>query len=116
MKALVLDGKVVQLAKAEFPVSRSLKWVEVKDVTPAIGWGYDGEKFSAPPPPPAERTPEYATLRDQYNALWITMIESTIGYIAQEPNYTLQNIKNEFAQFKAIVAEIAALKAGGGPA
>lgn len=54
MKALVFDGKVVQIEAKEFPVSSALRWVDITGVTPApeTGWSYDGVAFTAPPSPP----------------------------------------------------------------
>ena len=48
--ALIFDGKVVQIEAAKFPVSTSLEWVNITNVspTPLVGWLYDGANFSAP--------------------------------------------------------------------
>jgi len=46
MKALIHDGKVVQVEAEAFPVHKSMRWVDCnQDV--AAGWDYDGT-FSAP--------------------------------------------------------------------
>lgn len=59
MKALILDGKVVDLAEAEFDVHESMAWADVPDGV-CVGYSYDGTEFTAPPEPPA---PTYAQLR-----------------------------------------------------
>lgn len=53
MKALVFDGKVVQIEAQEFPVATALEWVDITGITPApeVGWSYDGVSFSPPPAP-----------------------------------------------------------------
>ena len=42
MKALVFQGRVVQIESAEFPVSPSMQWVEADNDT-AVGDFYDGQ-------------------------------------------------------------------------
>lgn len=58
MKALVFEGKVVDLAEQQFDVHESMQWVgapnEVKH-----GWSYDGSQFQAP----AVYEPTYTQLR-----------------------------------------------------
>ena len=44
MKALVLDGKVVDVNKTEFEVHSSMSWVDCDDKV-RIGWTYDGKTF-----------------------------------------------------------------------
>jgi len=50
MKALIYEGKVVQIEEKEFPVARQLVWVECDNTDVATGWEYDsGSKvFSEP--------------------------------------------------------------------
>ena len=50
MKALILNGKVVQIEAAEFPVAPALTWVDITGITPApeVRWFYDGRDFTAP--------------------------------------------------------------------
>jgi hypothetical protein len=59
MKALVFDGKIVQIEGTEFPISKSLQWVDLTDIapTPQVGWFYDGVVFTSPPPPPPPPPP-----------------------------------------------------------
>jgi len=54
MKALIFDGKVVQIEADEFPVSPALEWVDITGVMPQpeVGWAYNGVAFIQPPPPP----------------------------------------------------------------
>ena len=44
MKALILDGKVVDIVKTEFEVHSSMSWVDCDDKV-AVGWTYDGKTF-----------------------------------------------------------------------
>lgn len=44
MKALILNGKVVDLAEKEFEVHESMTWVNATDAT-EIGGTWDGKKF-----------------------------------------------------------------------
>ena len=39
--ALILDGQVIQVADADFPVHPDLTWVDIESVSPrpAVGWG-----------------------------------------------------------------------------
>ncbi len=58
MKALIVDGRVAQVAAESFPVSSSLAWVDcAADVSP--GWSYEGGTFTAPviPAEPVTFTP-----------------------------------------------------------
>ena len=59
MFALVLDGKVVQIATVQFPVAPALEWVDLTGVMPPpeVGWSYDGVGFVPPPPPPPPPPP-----------------------------------------------------------
>ncbi len=67
MKALVFDGKVVQIEAEEFPVSPSLIWVDITGINPQpeTGWDYDGTVFTAPIPlPPPDRSREPLTAEE----------------------------------------------------
>ena len=54
MRALVFEGKIIQIEAREFPVAPALGWIDIAAVTPPpkVGWSYDGTVFAAPPPPP----------------------------------------------------------------
>ena len=45
MKALILDGKVVDISETEFEVHSSCTWVECDDNV-TLGWTYDGSTFT----------------------------------------------------------------------
>ena len=45
MKALILDGKVVDVAEKEFEVHSSMSWVDCDD-TVEVGNNYDGSTFT----------------------------------------------------------------------
>lgn len=51
MKALVLNGKVVDIAEDEFPVHESMIWVNCIN-TVQVGWSYVGNEFLPPETPP----------------------------------------------------------------
>jgi len=44
MKALILDGKVVDVNEKEFEVHSSMSWVDC-DEKVSVGWTYDGKTF-----------------------------------------------------------------------
>lgn len=72
MKALIFEGKVVDLVEAEFDVSPSMTWVDAPDEV-KHGWSYDGTAFSAPAPitPPYNilRAAEYPPITDYLDAV-----------------------------------------------
>ena len=45
MKALILDGKVVDISETEFEVHSSMSWVDCDDKV-KHGWSYDGSTFT----------------------------------------------------------------------
>jgi len=47
MKALIFEGKVVEIAESAFEVHDSMKWVDANDSI-EIGYSFNGELFSAP--------------------------------------------------------------------
>ena len=49
MKALVLDGKVIDVSEKEFEVHSSMSWVDCDDKV-ALGWTYDGKSFKTNEP------------------------------------------------------------------
>ena len=53
MKALVFDGRVVQIEATEFDVHEDLVWVDITVIVPVpeVGWSYDGTVFTPPPGP-----------------------------------------------------------------
>lgn len=59
MKALILNGVVVDTAEQEFDVHESMQWVYAPNNV-AVGYSYNGTEFTAPPEPPALT---YAELR-----------------------------------------------------
>lgn len=59
MKALILNGVVVDTAEQEFAVHESMQWVDAPNDV-AVGHSYDGTEFTSPPAPPALT---YAQLR-----------------------------------------------------
>ena len=48
MKALIFDGKVIQLSEEKFEVHSSMTWVDNVDSNVEVGWNYDGTNFSDP--------------------------------------------------------------------
>lgn len=59
MKALIFNGKVVDISEAEFDVHESMIWVDAPNEV-KFGWSYDGNAFALPPEPTAQT---YAQLR-----------------------------------------------------
>ena len=54
MNALILNGTVVQIEAATFPVHSDLTWVAIPSgTTVAVGYSYAAGVFTAPPAPPA---------------------------------------------------------------
>ena len=49
MKALILDGKVVDVNEKEFEVHSSMSWVDC-DEKVSVGWTYDGKTFKTDEP------------------------------------------------------------------
>ena len=45
MKALILNGKVIDVSEKEFEVHSSCTWVDCDDKV-VVGWTYDGKTFS----------------------------------------------------------------------
>lgn len=54
MKALIFKGKVVDLAKKEFPVAPGMEWVTAPRGC-QHGWLYQDGEFTDPTPPPDEQ-------------------------------------------------------------
>ena len=48
MKALIKDGKVVQLSEEKFEVHSSLTWADNVPENVSTGWNYDGTNFTDP--------------------------------------------------------------------
>ena len=44
MKALIFEGKVIELAETKFPVHSSMTWVDATDAT-ELGGSWDGTSF-----------------------------------------------------------------------
>ena len=54
MQALVIDGTVIQVEEASFPVHPDFEWIAVLGAqTVSPGWTYANGGFAAPPAPPA---------------------------------------------------------------
>lgn len=48
MKALIFEGKVIQIEERSFEVAPALKWIEVDSLDVKVGWEHKDNKFSAP--------------------------------------------------------------------
>ncbi len=48
MKALISEGKVVQIEDKTFPTTPDLIWIDVHDPV-KVGWLYDGRDVTEPP-------------------------------------------------------------------
>jgi hypothetical protein len=68
MKALVFEGKVVDLAEKEFPVHPSMIWMDAPKEA-KHGWLLENGRLVAPPEP--EPVPEFVDpIREKVDALW----------------------------------------------
>ena len=82
MKALILDGKVVDVNEKEFEVHSSMSWVDCDDKV-KHGWTYDGKTFKSNEPSfTAEE--ELDRLRAKRNAIlqasdWVVIKEREEG-------------------------------------
>ena len=87
MKALILDGKVVDLNEKEFKVHSSMSWVDCDDNV-AVGWTYDGSTFKTNEVVPTEEE-KLEGLRSVRNNL-LTSSDWT-----QIPDASITNAKKE---------------------
>lgn len=71
-KALIFDGKIVDVADNEFEVHSSMVWVDCPDECRALDWTYADGEFTPPKPVSyvALRLMEYPPIGDQLDALW----------------------------------------------
>ena len=82
MKALVLNGKVIDVSEKEFEVHSSCTWVDCDDKV-ALGWTYDGKTFKTNEPPFTEKE-ELDRLRAKRNSFlqacdWVVVKEREEG-------------------------------------
>lgn len=80
MKALILNGIVVEVSQNEFEVHESLQWVDC-DQSVQAGWSYVNGIFSAPPSPTEDQLKEMC--KDQAKNLisksdWSTLSDVTL--------------------------------------
>jgi len=80
MKALVFEGKVVQVEENEFPVHKNLIWIDCDSEVKA-GWLYNDDLFSAPAeidwPWDAKRRTAYGTIGDQLDQQFHDLVNGT---------------------------------------
>lgn len=73
MKALILNGEVVDIHETGFDVHPSMVWVDCDDSTQTGDRYVDGVIVKTVPPPRQyneARAAEYPALRDQLDAIW----------------------------------------------
>ena len=73
MKALVFEGKVVDVAEQEFEVHEDMKWIDAPTGV-AVGYSYDGSNFIASTAPrertyAEKRAREYPPITDYLDGL-----------------------------------------------
>lgn len=73
MKALILNGKVIDIASSEFEVHDSMSWIDSPDDV-QYGWFYDGTFFIEPLKPDTEsynilRAREYPPITDYIDGI-----------------------------------------------
>ena len=91
MKALIHNGRVVELCGKEFEVHPSMQWVDAPDQC-ALKWSYEGGVFSAPPADPVPtyqelRTAAYPSIADQLDTIYHEGIDAwklTITAVKEE--------------------------------
>jgi hypothetical protein len=77
MKALILDGKVVELNETGFPVAPALTWVDCSPEV-KVNWLYSDGIFSAPPAP-IKSPPKIVSMRQARLALLQAGLLSTVN-------------------------------------
>ena len=89
-KALVKDGKVLQIELNEFPVHPSFEWVDVQEDV-QIGWIYEDGQFY---PPPA--LPEHVELGILSTDVWVIPADSeTVATVTYTDTDTVYFSVNE---------------------
>lgn len=80
------DGSIVQIEAQEFAVAPPLAWVDIANVSPspAVGWSYDGSKFTAPPAPPSPTLAQQAQ-----NALFAGLSVTSTAHPAINGTYAV---------------------------
>ncbi len=59
MRALIHNGRVVDVQQEDFPVHNEMQWVDCPDDCKAYQWTYDGSQVNPPVPvPPVVKTRE----------------------------------------------------------
>lgn len=93
MKALILDGKVVQVSEEEFPVCEAMIWVDCADDVRA-GYTYDGDFH-----PPAEQG---SSVLSQISALegQVTQRRLREAVLTPEGATWLTDIENQIAALR----------------
>lgn len=96
--ALVFNGRVAQIASAQFPVVSAMTWVDVTAVSPAPqpGWTYNGSAFAAPATPAIDSRAAAEIALDKSDVTIIRCVEHTVAIPAEWTAYR--------AALRAIVA------------
>lgn len=117
--AIVEDGKVINATRAVAPLADN--WIETDD--PRIGWLWDGQTFSEPPPPvksPEElqteiveatqkRLDDFARTRNYDGILSAcTYSDSLVQKFRDEGQYCLAARDNTWAKLYEMLAEVQA--------
>lgn len=95
MKALILDGKVVQVEEEMFPVCDAMIWVDCDDEVKA-GYTYDGE-FHQPAEPD-----QTSTVQSQISALEAKVTQRRLreAVLTPEGATWLTDIENQIATLR----------------
>lgn len=99
MKALIQNGRVVQVSNTSFEVHESFQWVDATENCEA-GWSYKDGVFTAPPQPPErtyseKRMREYPPIGDQLDALFHA------GVFPAEMAAAIQAVKDKYPKGQA---------------
>lgn len=108
MKALILDGKVVDLSETTFEVHESLTWVDC-DESVKHGWLYDGETFTDPNPEPVLTAEDLLNqLRDVRNGKladtdWWAVTDRTMTEAQTAYRQALRDITKTYSSLDDVV-------------
>ena len=97
MFALILDGKVVQVAPREFETHRDLTWVNISRIAPMpeAGWRYDGNAFTPPGKPAWPTSAEQVDDEIAVNPAMRGLVRSLAKRLGTTPAKLIAEIKAE---------------------
>lgn len=105
-KALILDGKVVDISDIEFQVHPSLTWVDCPDEV-AVGYSYDGTTFTNPLDSLSNEE-KMDMLRSERNRLladtdWWALSDHTMTQAQIDYRQALRDITNSYSSLDDVI-------------